>query len=229
MPKIYPEEIKQKALELRKQGFTYSEIPKLLNYAIPKNTFTGWFKNVVLSEQAKQRIITKIKEGGAPGRAVAWKGNQTKRANLLKNIYEKANLEIKEVDRLTTKICLAMLYLGEGAKTKEYISFGNSDPKIIELFLRLFRQAFIINETRLIGRVQCRADQNIKELEKFWSHISNIPLNQFYKSKIDKRTLGKPTKRLDYKGVFVLTYYSNAFFLELKFISDIIYSRIKGL
>lgn len=231
MSKIYPEEIKQKALDLRKQGYVYSEIQKAIAYSVPKNTFTGWFKNVILSENAKQRITNKIKELGAPGRAIAWQNIRKKRADLLKNIYNKIDSEIIIIDKFAAKLCLAMLYLAEGAKSDETVRFSNSDPKIIELFLKLLRQAFDIDEKKLRGKVQCRADQNAKNLEIFWSNLSGIPVNQFNKSWKDKRTIGKPTKRANYKGVFVIYYFSNRVFLELKFVSDIIYIRSlnKGL
>lgn len=228
MPKvIYAEEIKQRALELRKQGYTHSELQKLLKYPIPKNTFTGWFKNIVLSEQAKDRIIDRIRKGGAPGRAIAWQNTTRRRAELIERIYQQVDSEIKNIDQTMAKLCLAMLYLGEGAKSRETFRFGNSDPKVIQLFLKLLRQAFLINDQKLRCHVQCRADQDVKTLEIFWSQVSSIPLSQFRKPLIDLRTRGKPTRRLDYKGVFVVEYYSNLLFLEVKFLSDIIYKRLK--
>lgn len=230
MPKIYPEEIKNRALELRKQGFTYSEIPKILNCAIPKNTLTGWFKNIVLSEKAKLRIISKMKGSGVIGRATAWRNARKKRTDLIESIYKGIDLEIKEIDNVTAKLCLAMLYLGEGGKTGEFFRFGNSDAKIISLFLKLLRQSFSIYESKLRGHIQCRADQNTKELQEYWSGVTSIPLSQFSKPLIDKRTIGIPTKKANYKGVFVVEYYSKALFFEVKSISDIIYNRlyIKG-
>jgi hypothetical protein len=133
---------------------------------------------------------------------------------------------MRTIDQLTAKLCLAMLYLGEGGKTNEWIRLGNSDPKVIEIFLALLRKTYILDERKLRGRLQCRADQNIIELEKFWSQVSNIPLSQFQKAQIDKRTIGIPTKKPNYKGVFVVEYYSNALFLELKFFSDIMHQRL---
>lgn len=226
MPKIYPKEIKLKAIELRKQGFSYLEIPKLLNYPIPKNTFTGWFKNLELSEQAKERITSRIRDGGAPGRVIAWENNRKKRANLIKSIFDKVDSEIVDVDKITGKLCLAMLYLGEGGKGRELFRFGNSDPKVISLFLELLRRNFSISESRLHGKVQCRADQDIEQLEAFWSKLTKIPLNQFLNPQVDKRTIGIPTRKPDYKGVFVIEYYSKALFLEVKFLSDIICKRL---
>lgn len=226
MPKIYPEELKQKAQSLRKKGLTYTEIIQQINYRVPKNTFTGWFKNIELSDDSKQRIVNKTAESGGRGRVIAWQSIRQKRAKLIEEIYHKVDKQIKDIDKLTAKIILSMLYLGEGGKNGEWIRFGNSDPKIIELFLILLRKSFEIDETRIRGKVQCRADQNISDLEKYWSKLTEIPINQFHKGFLDKRTLGKPTKRLDYKGVFVVIYCSNRIFLELKFFSDIIYDRI---
>lgn len=222
----YPEEIKQRAVELRHKGLTYTEIQSSLNYPIPKNTFTGWFKNIKLSREAEKRISKKIEAGGNIGRAKAWKTIKEKRGKLLEDIYKKVELEIGIIDKLTVKICLSMLYLGEGGKYGEWIRFGNSDPKIVKLFLYCLRKAFSISEKKLRGRVQCRADQNIADLQKFWSELSSIPLDQFTKPQVDKRTIGKPTKRINYKGVFIVEYYSNKLFLEVKFISDIIYKRL---
>jgi hypothetical protein len=225
MPKIYPEDVKLHASELRKQGYSYSEIQTLINLDIPKNTFTGWFKNILLTEEAQARIRKRIRDGGAPGRAISWQNRQNRRRERLKNIYEKAYQEIPEIDVTTAKICLAMLYLGDGSKTIEGVRFGNSDAKIIKLFLFLLRQSFVVDERRLRGRLQCRADQNIQNLQIFWSKLSGIQVSQFHKAQIDKRTIGIPTLRADYKGVFVVEYASGDAFLELKFISDIIYQR----
>lgn len=226
MPRVYPEEIKSKVVELRKQGFSYSEIPKLLDYPIPKNTLSAWFKNVELPKKAEQRIISRIREGGAPGRAVAWENTRKRREKLIEGIYSQVNSEIISIDKTTGRLCLAMLYLGEGGKSGEIFRFGNSDPKIICLFLQLLRRDFSIVNKRLGGKVQCRADQDIQKLELFWSELTEIHLSQFLNPQVDKRTIGKPTKKVNYNGVFVIEYYSNALFLEVKFISDIICQRL---
>ena len=69
----------------------------------------------------------------------------------------------------------------------------------------------------------CRADQNTKKLEKFWSNITRIPLSQFYKPRKDARTIGKPTKRKDYKGVCKIDYFSADIYTELMMIPRTIY------
>ena len=122
------------------------------------------------------------------------------------------------------KIALAMLYLSEGSKYQRgSLMFGNTDPFVISLYMHLIRHCYDINENKFRCTLQCRADQNIKKLEKFWSHITKIPLSQFYKARIDPRTIGKPSKKLNYKGVCRIDYFSSKLSIEIKQIPNIIY------
>lgn len=77
---VYSEEIKNTAMILRQKGYSYTEIQQAINCIVPKNTLTGWFKNIVLSAEAQKRIAERIRQGGSVGRAIAWK-------NTHKNAY----------------------------------------------------------------------------------------------------------------------------------------------
>ena len=90
-------------------------------------------------------------------------------------------------------------------------------------FLYLLRYCYDIDEKKLRCTVQSRADQNVGELEKFWSKITEIPPSQFYKTRIDSRTIGKKSKKLNYKGVCRIDYFSGDLFIELMQIPKIIY------
>ena len=120
-----------------------------------------------------------------------------------------------------------MLYLGEGAKNQRgSLMFGNSDPFIISLFLYLLRYCYNIDESKFRCTLQCRADQNSRKLEKFWFQITKIPLSQFYKARIDPRTIGKPSKKLEYKGVCRIDYFSAEIFTELTQIANIVHEGL---
>jgi phage-related protein len=109
-----------------------------------------------------------------------------------------------------------MLYWCEGSKSgKGALTFGNSDPKIIELFLRLLRQVYNIDENKLRCTVQCRYGQNTLELERFWRKITGIPKDKFYPTVIDERTKGKPLKKKNYKGVCRIDCFSANIYHEL--------------
>lgn len=117
-----------------------------------------------------------------------------------------------------------MLYLGEGAKLKSHrgLMLGSSDPRIIRLHIKLLAACYRIAREKLKCRISYRADQDLNTLQKYWSEITGIPLETFYKSKPDPRTIGKPTKCLDYKGVCVVMCSGTSIQLELDIITDII-------
>lgn len=74
------------------------------------------------------------------------------------------------------------------------------------------------NEKRLIVAVHIRYDQNKEDLKKYWSYITQIPIEQFHKVQVDLRTKSKSTYG-DYHGVCAISYYDakiQRFLLELQ-------------
>lgn len=216
--------IKQRAIKLRQQGNTYSEIKAKLNLTIPKSTLSNWCKNITLPKNYQDRIKKQQIYNLYRARIVAIKVNQEKRKVYLDNLENKNKYLVNTLkNKDVAKIALAMLYLGEGSKTqKGSLTFGNSSVEIISLFLKLLRSCYILDETKFRCTVQCRADQNIKKLENYWSKITNIPLNNFYKAQVDKRTLDKPSKKPDYKGVCRINYFSADIYNELIIINQLL-------
>lgn len=214
---MYDIEFKKKVISLRKEGRTYSEINRILKTNIPKSTLSVWSAHANLSDSEKVRIEKAILTNSQKGRLNALANNRVKRERYFLDIHERIK-HLKNIlhDKNVAKIALSMLYLGEGSKTqKGSLLFCNSDPGIINLFLRLFRYLYIIDESKFRCTLQCRADQDIKGLEKFWSRITEIPASKFYKAQIDPRTIGKPSKKLDYKGVCRIDYFSADIYHEI--------------
>ena len=212
--------LKKKVIFLRKQGKTYGEIQKILKCKIPKSTLSFWCKNIELSNQQKLKIEVFVKRNIEKGRQKALRTNKLKREKYFHSIEERVG-HLKNIiqNKDVAKIALAMLYLGEGSKTlKSSLTFGNSDPQIIRLFIDLLRSCYQIDERKFRCTLQARADQNIKELEEFWSTKTKIPLNQFYKARVDSRTIGKVSRKKDYKGVCRIDYFSADIFWELIYI-----------
>ena len=218
-------ELRKKATILRKQGKTYSEIQEELKKQIPKSTLSYWCRNIVLPKEYQEKIQKIILSNAKKGREVALIVNKIKRRKYLKSITDR-NEHLAKVfkNRNVEKIALAMLYLGEGSKHQRgSLMLGNTNPFIISLYMCLLRSCYNIDERKFRCTLQCRADQNIKKLEKFWSYVTKIPLSQFYKARIDPRTIGKPSQKLDYKGVCRIDYFSAELFIEIKKIPNIIY------
>jgi len=89
-------------------------------------------------------------------------------------------------------MCLAMLYLGEGFKKNKEFGLGNSNPDIVKLFLLLAIDVYKIPREKFIGELHLRADQNPKEMIRFWSKELKISRARF-RVHIDRRTIGKKT------------------------------------
>jgi len=216
--------LKSKAVALRKSGKTYNEIRRMLRRPVPKSTLSNWCHNVSLRPEYKAKIEQAMKKNIHKGRALAMAVIRVKREHYLNEVQAR----IKHLGKIfrnkdVAKIALAMLYLGEGSKTpRSALMFGNSDPRVIRLFVSLLRFCYKIDERKFRCTLQCRADQNIKNLEKFWAEVTKIVPTQFYKARVDARTVGKISKKPDYKGVCRIDYFSADLFNEIMKIIELL-------
>jgi len=226
---MLPNKIKEQAVKLRTQGHTYSEINQVLKLSIPKATLSGWCKGVVLPEWYQQKINKLNQENYEKARKLAWTANKIKRERFLQELLNNIRpLQQKIKDRDVLKMILAALYLGEGTKWKGHsgLMLGSSDANIIRLYIRLLKLCYGIESKILKCRISFRADQNIRNLERYWSGITGIPLTNFYKTKFDPRTVGKPTKQKEYKGVCVIMCGGSHIQLELEAIPKLIVENL---
>ena len=120
-------ELKNKAIKLRKRGFSYSEILKQISVA--KSTLSGWLKDVGLSKRQKQKVTKKKLEAALRG----GKARKDNRISITKKIYEESKKDIGDISRRELWLMGVMLYWAEGHKEKEYrpgtgVQFTNSDP-----------------------------------------------------------------------------------------------------
>jgi hypothetical protein len=227
MPKIYPKEVKQETRNLRNQGWTLGEIS--LKMKVPKNTLSGWVKDIKLAEKQKERIRQKIISSSAIGRPLAVKANREKVEQWKERIRER----VKHLgtyalnDPEAGKLICGLLYLCEGAKypSSRFLHFGNSDSKVINFFINLLRKSYPIDEDKLRFSIGYRYDQDCEELKNYWSSVIRVPKSKCLNSKPDTRTKGKPTRKENYKGICRIIYYDTSLQFELQSIGETI---IKG-
>lgn len=224
----YTPNLIQQVRELRTKGKTYGEINSLLKRSIPKSTLSEWCKDITLPQNYASRIAKLNMDNLNKGRLIALEINKIRREELVKRI-EDDNLPIAEhlQNREIAKIALAMLCLGEASRTRGSFSLGSSDHRIITLFIKLLKRCFRFDIEKIRCTVQCRADQNVEALEKYWMNITKIPKRLFYKANIDPRTRGKPTKNKEYKGVLRVDYFDTKVQIELEYLANLIYNRVQ--
>ena len=224
MSKVYSKKIKQEACNLRSRGWSLGEIR--LKMSIPKNTVSGWVKDIRLTESQRKRIREKEIACAAIGRALAVKVNQIKIEKWKRMIRSKVRHfgRLPLQNREIAKFICGLLYLCEGAKypSSRYLYFGNSDPKIISCFLTLLRTHYNIDESKLRFDIRYRWDQNYEKLKNYWSKLTKIPKSKCLKSKPDIRTKGRPTLRKNYWGVCRVVYYNTSLQFELQSIGEAI-------
>ena len=224
MPNVYSKEIKQEVRNLRNQGWSLGEISQKMN--IPKNTLSGWVKDIRLTKDQIKRIKEKEIACAAMGRPLAVKANHIKIEKWKRNIREKVKYfgKLPFKNKKMAKLICAIMYMCEGRRypMSRYVSLSNADPKVIQTFLTLLRKSFLIQENKLRCHIGYRWDQDLNKLRAFWSNVTNIPKHQFYKSSPDKRTKGKPTQKLNYNGVCSIIYCDTNIQMELQDIGEAI-------
>lgn len=210
----------QKVQALRAQGYTYREITTLTKCQIPKGTLSGWLKDIPLPDS----YYLHIKESGHDNITKALIHNKKLLSARLTALRNKNKFLLHHIDKSVGKLILATLYWCEGNKypSSRYLKFGNSDSGMISLFITLLRECYKLDESKFRLTVQCRADQNQDELTKYWTKVTNIPPSQHYPARIDTRSVGKPTQKVNYHGVCVVDYFCTDLQCELQFTGELL-------
>lgn len=226
----YPKDLVAKIRKLRSQGKTYTEIFEITGTILPKGSISYICKSVKLPKKYFDIVKDLNKKSITKARLISAAARRLNKQRFLERI-KAINLPIAEQikDHNTAKIALAMLCLGEASKSsasQSRFALGNTDKRIIILFINLLKYCYDIDSNKFSGVVQCRADQNIPELEEYWSKISGIPKTRFYKAYVDKRTIGNPTLKPNYKGVFNVYYHDSKIQLDLECLADLLYNRV---
>ena len=227
----YLSRVIRKAISLRESGCTYKEIISFLNITVPKSTLATWCREVKMSEDYYKRIYKLNIENLKKARIKAVRINKYKSDKLFGEIRQNNQpISLKIFEKETAKIALSMLCLGEARKcspkNKGSFYLGSSDYRIITIFLSLLKKCFDFKIEKVRCTVQCRADQDIVLLEKYWQRITKIPKMNFYKARIDPRTIGKPTQNIDYKGVLRVDYLDIKIQRELEILADLVYNNM---
>jgi hypothetical protein len=171
---------REKARKLRKQGKSINQI--VAESGLSKASVSEWVRDIVLTEAQKNKISQR-------GRSV--ESIEKRRINRLANeqgkrqiIIDTAKKDFTEISREQLKLIGIILYLGEGGKTQRTARIANSDPEIIKIMMRFFREICNVPENKFSGHIHTFTHVNIRETEKYWSKITGIPVNQFYKTYI---------------------------------------------
>jgi len=197
---------KEIAIELRKQGHSYSEILKKVPVA--KSTLSLWLRSVGLAEKQRQRLTEKKRRGQL-------KGAQAKRKQrilLTEKIKDEAVKEIGKINKREVWLIGTALYWAEGTKQKENnpsqkVRFSNFDPRMIKLFLKWLREIYSIPLENLNFEIYIHETANIEEAKKYWSNVLNLPITKFQKVRLKKHKIKTNRKNINknYYGLLAIS------------------------
>lgn len=186
---------RQKAIELRKQGKTYSEIRRKLR--IPKSTLSNWLSKYPLTREQLELLEKTIKRNKDLAVERCRLTKQKKREMRLKRLYQEGRKRLLPLPKGQFYLSGLLLYWGEGSKSlRSAISLNNTDPKVVKFYLYWLTKALKIPKNKIKVYVHLYSDMDIQKSLEFWSKELKISLNQFNKPYIKK------SKRvdIDHKG-----------------------------
>jgi transcriptional regulator with XRE-family HTH domain len=188
---------KQRAIELRKKGYSYRDILKELK--VSKSSISLWLQQLPLTEQEKKYLKSRRDSNISLGRIRA---ATTNHGNRLKKDQELFNLAKEEFHRFSADPFFHVgvgLYWAEGSKRTSSFQFMNSDEGMIDVMLLWIERFFAIPRRTMKVRLYIHKPYAHENCESWWSRKISVPLANFQK------TIYKPTgllvkKRPDYKG-----------------------------
>ncbi len=182
----------KKAIELRRRGFSYSEI--LNDISASKSTLSLWLREIKLTREQTQRLIQKRL-------SAASKGAKKKREQRLLITNKIIDIAVKELGRLDRKIFWLVgvaLYWAEGNKQKEHnisqgVKFSNSDPVMVKFFYKWLIEICQINFKDISFELYIHRGCDEKSVKIFWSKILELDADIFFKIRY------KPNKFVSYR------------------------------
>ena len=171
---------REKAIALRKEGLSYSEI--LRQIPVAKSSLSLWLKSVKLAVSQKQRLTDKKRASAMRG---AMK-RKTERIALTKEIKDKARGEIGRLTKRELFLIGVALYWAEGSKEKEYrpgskVVFSNSDPQMIKVFLQWLLEIIKLPKKRISFSIYIHDSHKnrVEEVKRYWSEKTGFTKENF--------------------------------------------------
>jgi hypothetical protein len=171
-------EYKKRAIELRREDKTYSEIRS--EVPVAKSTLSLWLRSVGLADSQSQRITEKRIEAQR-------RGAQARRNVRVAEVMTFVNQGISDVGELSDRelwLIGVSLYWGEGSKQRKNlpstgVEFCNSDARMITAFMH-WLDSLSIPKERIVFELYIHETRSseIPLFQEWWSEQLGIPIHQ---------------------------------------------------
>ena len=204
-------EEKIKAIELRRKGASMNEIAQVLGAA--KSSVSYWVRDIKLTQKQQQglskrgRSIASVEKR----RMARIQNTQNKRDAIMRLAQQEAPTLLRD-----SLWCAGVaLYWGEGGKTQHTVRIANSDPAVIEVMMKFFKKFSHISFDKYHGHIHTFSDANIKMSVSYWSKVSGIPRDKFYRTYVKQSVASKNKRQTLPYGTFQIYIHSTEFFFRM--------------
>ncbi len=169
-------EEKQRARELRHQGWSYNDILK--EVGVSKSTLSLWLRDIPLTEEQIAALACKFRAG----REKFIHKMRVRRDTRWAEYHQEADEEYVLLSRDPEFMFGLALYIGEGSKTQPNgLCLSNCDPRVIQKGLQFFLQIGIPYQS-LRCAVHLHPGICIETAEAYWQEVTGLPKTQFHKT-----------------------------------------------
>jgi hypothetical protein len=210
-------ELKLQARKMRSLGKSYGDIIHTLK--LSKSTVSDWCHDVRLTKSQLNHLYRSKISGALKGSVIAARNKQEKRIKETKELFLQGKKEIGFLSKRDRFLAGIAFYASEGTKSDKGCSFANSDPTIIKFMVDWFREFGHVPQNKFHGAIWLHEGLKEDKARKFWSKLTRIPSDHFYKTYIalNKPDSKKIRKNIHQNGVFSL------------YVSDVVlYRKIRG-
>lgn len=226
--------LKQKATELRFNGYSYNAIKKELGIK-SKGTLSYWFKDIALPPEAQKKLEKNIQRAQECG-LLDFNKKRTeriKKENIL--AYKNGSAMIRDLSPNDLLLIGTCLYWGEGTKAENKhsnlaLALSNSDPEMIMVFMKFLRNIFQVDDGKIRAGIHIYPNINADYAKKFWSKITGLPAERFYiVQQVSRSSKGKRAFNRLPHGTAVIKVSNRQLFFRMKGMIKGVVSKITDL
>ncbi|MFF1686354.1 MULTISPECIES: hypothetical protein [unclassified Streptomyces] len=196
------DDLRDRARALRLQGLTYDQIQ--LELGCSKSSISLWVRDLPKPERRDSAEQAKL------AARKRWEHELAVRDAERQHTKQAASREVGEVSDRDLFMAGIALYWAEGSKDKPYdrrenVTFVNSDPGVIRLYLAWLHLLGITSQ-RLQYRVMIHITADVEGSERYWADLVGVEVTAFQRTTIKKHNPKTVRKNVgeDYHGCLVI-------------------------
>ena len=192
-------DLRFKARGLREKGLSTKEIEKVLG--VSRSSVSIWVRDVLLTDEQIDKLYRNKRTGALKGSYVASLNKIRKSEELTKKLKEEGEGEVGKISKREFFLIGVAMYFAEGNKSGRNVAFSNSDSRAIKFMTDWFLNECGVPENKLRCDLYIHDNLNEKEAKKYWSKLTDIPIEQVRKSYVVKNNKNRLRKVRHIYGV----------------------------